>query len=179
MLLLAAGPLVAQGLIGGRPEIVALLARAGAEARGVRLLARLRRKYGDGPLLLRLPLRDQAIVLSPKHLRRVLAETPEPFAADSDEKRASLAHFQPEGVLISDGAERAERRRFNEAVLESICPVHSLAPMLSALVETELAPLRDGRLTWPGFRRAWYRIVREAVFGPSARDDEGLTDALE
>lgn len=180
MLLLAAGPLVAKGLIVRRPKIVGLLGRTGAEARGVRLLARLGRKYGDGPLLLRLPLREQAIVLAPKHLRRVLAGTPQPFAADSDEKRAALAHFQPEGVLISDGAARTERRRFNEAVLESACPVHSLAPAFTALVEAELAPLRAaGRLSWFEFRRAWYKMVRQAVFGPAARGDEALTDALE
>ena len=180
VLLLAAGPLVAKGLIVRRPKMVALLAASGAEGRGVRLLARLRRKYGDGPLLLRLPLRDQAIVLAPRHLRRILDGTPRPFAADSDEKRASLAHFQPEGVLISDGSERAERRRFNEAVLESACPVHSLAPAFGGLVEAELAPLRAaGRLSWPEFRRAWYRIVREALFGAAARDDEALTDDLD
>jgi cytochrome P450 len=180
ILLLAAGPLVAKGLIVRRPKIVGLLARTGAEARGVRLLARLRRKYGDGPLRLRLPLREQAILLAPKHLRRVLAETPQPFAADSDEKKAALAHFQPAGVLISDGAARAERRRFNEAVLESACPVHSLAPVLAGLVEAELAPFRAARqLSWPDFRRAWYRVVRQAVFGRPGRDDEALTDMLE
>jgi cytochrome P450 len=110
----------------------------------------------------------------------VLAETPEPFAADSSEKQAALAHFQPEGVLISHGAARAERRRFNEAVLETACPVHSFAPALTALVEAETASLRRmGSVSWPEFKRAWYRMVREAVFGTAARDDEALTDTLE
>jgi cytochrome P450 len=180
ILLLAAGPLVAKGLIVRRPKIVRLLARMGAEGAGVRLLARLRRKYGDGPLLLRLPLREQAVVLAPRDLRRILAGTPDPFAAASDEKEAALAHFQPDGVLISNGAERAERRRFNEEVLESACPVHSLAPAFGALVEAEAAPLRSaGPVTWPDFKRAWFRMVRQAVFGPAARDDEATTDMLE
>lgn len=180
ILLVAAGPLIAKGLIVRRPEIVHLLALGGAEGRGVRLLARMRRKYGDGPLLLRIPFREQAVVLAPKHLRRVLAETPEPFAADSSEKVASLAHFQPEGVLISHGTERAERRHFNEAVLESACPVHSLAPSLTAMIEAETAQLREkGSFSWPEFKRAWYRLVREAVFGPAERDDEALTDTLQ
>ncbi len=180
ILLVAAAPLIAKGLIVRRPKIVHLLALGGAEGRGVRLLARMRRKYGDGPLLLRIPFREQAVVLSPKHLRRVLAETPEPFASDSSEKVASLAHFQPEGVLISHGAERAERRRFNEAVLESACPVHSLASSLTAMVEAGAASLRDkGGSSWPEFKRAWYRTVREAVFGAAERDDEALTDTLQ
>jgi cytochrome P450 len=179
ILLLGAAPLVAKGPILRRPKVVHLLARSGAEGRGVRLLARLRRKYGDGPLLLRWPLREQAVVLAPKHLRRILAETPEPFAADSSEKKAALAYFQPEGVLISEGADRAERRRFNEQVLESACPVHSLAPSLTAFVEAETAPLRAASsLSWPGFTRAWYRMVRQAVFGAAERDDEALTDRL-
>jgi hypothetical protein len=39
----------------------------------------------------------------------VLDETPEPFAAATREKRGALEHFQPEGVLISRGAERMDR----------------------------------------------------------------------
>jgi cytochrome P450 len=180
ILLLAVGPLVAKGLIVRRPKVVALLARGGAEGRGVALLARLRARYGEGPLLLRLPLRPMALILSPRHLRRVLAQTPDPFAADSREKRASLVHFQPDGVLVSAGPERAERRAFNEAVLESFCPVHSLAPALTPLVEAEAATLlRGGALSWPDFKRAWFRLVREAVLGPDGRDEEALTDTLE
>jgi cytochrome P450 len=180
ILLVAAAPLIAKGLIVRRPKVVHLLALSAAERRGVLLLARMRRKYGDGPLLLRIPFREQAVVFAPRHLRRVLAETPEPFAADSSEKQAALAHFQPEGVLISHGAARTERRRFNEAVLESACPVHSLAPSLTALVEAETGPLRQRHsISWPEFKRAWYRMVREAVFGSTARDDEALTDTLE
>jgi cytochrome P450 len=180
ILLLAAGPLVAKGLILRRPLVVALLAGTGVERRGIALLARLRRKYGEGPLRLRLPRREQAVVLSPRHLRLILAETPEPFAADSDEKRAALAHFQPAGVLISSGTERAERRRFNEAALETGCPIHSLAAPLGDLVGAEAATLlRQPSLDWPGFRRAWYRMVRQALFGPAAGDEGKLTDTLD
>jgi cytochrome P450 len=180
ILLLAAGPLFAKGLLLRRPRVVGLLRRTGAEGRGVRLLARLRRKYGDGPLRLGLPVRDRALILAPGHLRRVLAGTPEPFAAASREKKAALAHFQPEGVLVSEGAERAERRRLNETALESACPIHSLAPDLVALVEAEAGALRaQAQLAWPEFRRAWFRMVRQAVFGPAAGDDQWLTDSLE
>lgn len=180
ILLFAAGPLFAKGLILRRPRIVAAAARSDAEGRGIRLLARLRLKYGEGPLRLGLPGREKAVVLSPRHLRRILSQTPEPFAADTDEKRAALAHFQPEGVLISSGPERAERRRFHESALETDCPVHSLAAPLSRLAEAEALSLpAGGEVGWLDFRRAWFRVVRQAVFGPSARDEESLTDALE
>ena len=180
ILLFAAGPLFAKGLILRRPRVVAAVARSDAEGRGVRLLARLRLKYGEGPLRLRLPGREKAVVLSPRQLRRILSHTPEPFAADSREKRAALAHFQPEGVLVSSGEARAERRRLNETALETGCPVHSLAGPLTRLAEGEAAALAGGdTLAWPQFRRAWSAMVRQAVFGPSARGSEDLTERLD
>jgi len=180
VLLFAAGPLFAKGLILRRRHIVGAVARSDAEGRGIRLLARLRLKYGEGPLRLRLPGRDKAVVLSPRHLRRILSQTPEPFAADTREKRAALAHFQPEGVLVSTGEERAERRRLNETALETGCPVHSLADPLIRIAQSEAGALAGGdALAWPEFRRAWSRLVRQAVFGPSARGSEGLTGKLD
>jgi len=180
VLLFAAGPLFAKGLILRRPRVVAAVARSDAEARGIRLLARLRLKYGEGPLRLRLPGRAKAVALSPRHLRRILAHTPEPFAADTREKRTALAHFQPEGVLVSTGADRAERRRLNETALETGCPVHSLAAPLTRLAQDEAGALAAGdTLGWPRFRQAWARLVRQAVFGPAARDSEDLTARLD
>jgi hypothetical protein len=55
----------------------------------------------------------------------------------SSEKRAALSHFQPKGVLISHGAERADRRRFNEEVLETDRPVHRLAEKFLTTVADE------------------------------------------
>jgi cytochrome P450 len=184
ILLLAIGPLVAKGIIVRRPKIVALLANTGGEEPGIRLLERLRRKYGGAPLRLKLPLRRQVVILSAGDLARVLAETPEPFASDSREKHSALAHFQPEGVLISTGEARAERRRFNERVLESACPIHSLGGSFAAIVRGEAERFlneagRRGAVDWPGFRGAWFRVVREVVFGASARGDVGLTSMLE
>lgn len=180
VLLFAAGPLFAKGLILRRPRTVAAIARSDAEGRGIRLLARLRLKYGEGPLRLRLPGREKAVILSPRHLRRVLSQTPEPFAADTREKRAALAHFQPKGVLVSSGAERAERRRLNETALETGCPVHSLAGPLTRLAQAEAGALAGAdALTWPEFRGAWSRLVRQAVFGASARDSQDLDKRLD
>jgi cytochrome P450 len=184
VLVRAIGPLVAKGLIIRRAKVVKSLARTGAEEDGIRLLARLRDKYRGGPLLLRLPFRRQALILSPEHLRRVLAETPEPFAARTAEKHAALAHFQPRGVLISRGADRSERRCFNERVLESGRPIHSLAPRLLPAVAAEAERLSGdalaaGSLDWKSFKAAWFRLVRQVVLGAAERDDEALTELLE
>jgi cytochrome P450 len=177
-------PLLAKGLLIRRPKVVAALAATGGEGSGIRLLARLRRKYGRGPLLLRFPFRPHLLILSGKDVQRILAETPQPFESDSREKHSALMHFQPEGVLISRGEERASRRRLNEQALETPCPVHSLAPELLTYLEGESGLLlRDaesqGQLAYEPFKKAWFRMVRQAVLGPATRDDETFTRTLE
>lgn len=183
-------PNVAKGPILRRPRAVAAAERLQLDRRGVRRLQRLRDRYGDGPLLLRgVPGREQGVVLDPATLRRVLDETPDPFAAASSEKRAALAHFQPGGVLATKGPERAERRRYNDAVLDSGCPRHALAGRFQPVVEEEANRLledarRAGRgasgeaLDWDAFAPAWWRAVRRVVLGDGARDDSSLTDML-
>jgi cytochrome P450 len=174
-------PTVAKGVILRRPKVVAMAERLQLDRKAVRCLQRLRRRYGDGPLLLRIPGRSQAVVLSPAHVRRVLDETPAPFAPASSEKQAALGHFQPHGVLVSNGALRAERRRMNEAVLQSDCPRHQLAARFAEIVDDEAGRLlaRSRRaLTWQAFTASWFCIVRRVVLGDAARDDTTLTDML-
>jgi cytochrome P450 len=176
---LVLGPVVAQGVIARRPRVVGLAARLGLDARGVRELQRLRERYGPGPVLLPVPGRPLAVVLTGQDARRVLDGTPEPFAADSKEKRGALRHMQPHGVLISPPALRADRRRFNEAVLDTGRPVHSCAASIVRVVREEAGPLAAaGALDWDGFATAWWRVVRRVVLGDAARDDHALTDDL-
>lgn len=176
-------PTVAQGPIIRRPKMIALADRLDLDRRAVRHMQRLRDAYGDGPLLLPNPFRPQALILSPDHVHRVLAESPEPFASASTEKRASLSHFQPKGSLISHGAERADRRRFNEAVLETERSAHRLGERFAHVVAEEAGPMlaearRRGVLDWDGFAAAWFRIVRRVVLGDAARDDHELTGMI-
>jgi cytochrome P450 len=173
-------PTLAKGPIIRRPRMVGVAERLDLVGRAVRRLQRLHEAYGDGPLMMRIPVRHQAVVLAPRHVHRVLAESPEPFSADSSEKHASLTHFQPEAVLISRGAERADRRRFNEAVLDMPRPMHRLAERFRAVIEEEADVLvaqagRRGALDWPVFSDAWFRVVRRVVLGDAARDDVAFT----
>src|SRR4051812_77432 len=177
------GPLVARGVIVRRPPVVGLFDRMDADRRAVRRMQRLRARYGEGPLLLAVPGRDIALVLDPAHVRRILAESPEPFATANREKVAALSHFQPHGVLISHGDERADRRRFNEDVLDYGRPVHRLAESLVAKLGEEADELlaqvtRSGRLTWDDYAIAWWRMVRRVTLGDRAREDHELTDML-
>ncbi|HEX4721872.1 MAG TPA: cytochrome P450 [Pseudonocardiaceae bacterium] len=171
-------PVVARGVIVRRPRVLALLERFDADRRAVRLLGRLAGRYGADPLLLRLPGRSVAVALDPADAQRVLAESPEPFAPATREKRASLAHFQPGGVLISRGRARDERRRFTEAVLETGHPTHHLAGQVREIVDEETRTLDTGTLGWDEFATMWWRIVRRLVLGDAARDDSEVTDLL-
>jgi cytochrome P450 len=177
-------PTVAKGVIIRRPKIVALAEWLDLDQRAVRRMQRIRNKYGTGPLLLRIPIRNQVVVLNPDHVHRVLNNSPEPFATASSEKRAALSHFQPEGVLISHGPERADRRRFNEQVLDTGEIMHRLTERFVSVVEEEAELLfgavrHRGLLTWDDFALTWFRVVRRVVFGDAARDDYELTELID
>lgn len=176
-------PLIGRGLIMRRPPVVNLAERLDLDRRAIRELQRLRRRYGPGPVLLRTPGRPFAMVLEPDDVHRVLAQSPEPFAAATVEKRSALKHFQPHGVLASDPPERTDRRRFNEEVLDSPRPVHGHADRFLGVVEDEVDQVaglaaRRGRLTWSDFIQGWFRAVRRVILGDAARADERLTARL-
>jgi cytochrome P450 len=169
-------PIVAQGPILRRPRMVALAERLDADRRAGRLMRGLRGKYGPDLLRLRVPGRSIAVVLSVADLRAVLLGSPEPYALANREKVAALTHFQPHGVLVSHGPVRAQRRRFNEEVLDTGAPVHRLGDAIAARIRAE-AVLPE-RLTWDAFTAMWWPIVRRVVLGDGARDDAELTGML-
>jgi len=175
-------PLAARGVLLRRPPVVALAERLDADRRAVRLLQRLRARYGPGPIRLRIPGRSVALVLSPEDVQRVLSRSPEPFAVANRDKRGALSHFQPHGVLVSHGQLRADRRQVNEAVLDSHRPVHRLAEAIAAKVLEETRPFlteaASRSLGWDEFAVAWWRVVRRVVLGDAARNDHALTDLL-
>src|SRR3954452_18304586 len=76
------GPTVAKGPIIRRHAMVALAERLALDRRAIRRMQRLRDRYGPGPVMLRVPGQPRAVVLSPDHVRRVLQQTPQPFATD-------------------------------------------------------------------------------------------------
>ncbi len=173
-------PTLAGGVLKRRPRVMALADRLQLDRVAVRTLRRLRARYGTGPVLLRVPGRRIAVLLDPDDVSRVLKATPAPFSPAAWEKRKALGHFQPHAVLASPMPERAPRRRYNEAVLETSRAEHSLAEQVHSLVREETRQLLadTAELDWSGFQQAWWRIVRRLVLGDSARDDTEITDAL-
>ncbi len=158
--------------------------RLDADSKAVAEMQRLRQKYGPDPVLLNLAGRRFALLLDPADVHRVLDESPDPFTPASLEKRGALGHFQPEGVLVSDPKDRAQRRPFNEKVLKPGEQVHPqtgshMAQIVSEEVDALLGHVDfEGMLDWPVYVRMWQRLVRRVVLGNSARDDEQVTDDL-
>lgn len=179
-------PTVAKGVIIRRRRAEALAQRFDLDRHAVKLMQKLRRKYGPGPLRLAIPFRPHVLLLDAADVEAVLAHTPVPYAADTWEKRAALSHFEPGNVLISDPARRASLRPFHEKALATASPVHPLGQRFDSVIREEMAAMLDcqkeglfGCLGWEGFSAAWYRIVRRITLGDSGRDDEGLTRRLD
>jgi cytochrome P450 len=174
-------PLLARGLIVRRPPVVAAAERFDLDRRAVERLQAIHRRYGSGPVRLRLPGRTIAVILEPEDATRVLRDSPHPFTPASLEKQHALGQFQPEGVLVSHGKERDERRRFNEAVLDEDRPIHRQGDHMLRVVDDEVASLLErvgDTLPWEPFAATWMRGVRRIVLGDGAADDHELTDRL-
>ncbi len=174
-------PTLAGGVIKRRPLLMGLAGRLGADERAVREIARLADRYGEGPVLLRVPgNREVAVVLSPDHVGAVLDATPDPFTPASTDKVGALKHFQPHAVLITrDESLRAKRRAANERALETDRPLHHLAEPIHRIITEEAATLTRRTLDWDTFDTTWQRVARRIVLGDAARDDERLTALLD
>ncbi|WP_433166933.1 cytochrome P450 [Kribbella sp. CA-247076] len=170
-------PVVAQGAIMRRPAASRAADLLHADDRALRRVRAFRQRYGEGPLLIRLPGRTIALVLDPDHVHRILHETPDPFSAATSDKVGALNHFQPHAVLATDPPLRAPRRELNEDALDTHRPVHRYADQMVAAITQELHP--SGTLGWTDFRKLWSRVVRRIVLGDKARDDTELTRLLD
>ena len=176
-------PSIAAGPIARRRHVVGLLDRWAADARGVRRLQGLRRRFGSGPVDLVIPGRRIVVPLDPTDVAGVLEQSPYPFDPASWEKRQALAQFQPHAVLISRGDIRAKRRRVNEAALDTGSELHRLADAFQNIVSEQGCQFADQAIESRGFDSAqfivaWWRLVRRLVLGAEARDDETVTDDL-
>ncbi|MBV9761954.1 MAG: cytochrome P450 [Acidobacteriaceae bacterium] len=176
-------PTLAKGIIMRRPFVMRVAERFQFDRRAIRRMQTIRAEYGAGPLLLRIPGRDLALILDPQQVRRVLENSPYPFATATKEKRAALAHFEPKTALISTGPERQERRRYNETVLESDRKIHDQAAAFLWIIHAEAERLcwsarKVGELNWTLFSEAWFRVVRRVVFGDAASDDDLLSSMM-
>ncbi|MDA2892342.1 cytochrome P450 [Mycolicibacterium sp. BiH015] len=176
-------PSIAAGVLARRRRVVGLLDRVDADARGVKRVQELRRRFGAGPVVLTIPGRKVVVPLDPADVADVLDHSPYPFDPASWEKTHALQQFQPNAVLISRGDIREKRRRVNEAALDTGAELHRLAEAFQLAVNEECArfaadALRTGGFDSAQFVVAWWRLARRLVLGADAADDESVTDDL-
>ena len=177
------GASIAAGVIARRRPVVGLLERIQADKRAITRMRRLREQFGGKPVELVLPGRRIVVLTEPSDVGHVLAESPAPFHPASWEKRHALAKFQPHGVLISRGPIRAQRRKLNEAALDSAAPLHHLSADFARVIEEEARTfaaqvVARGVLDAAEFTVWWWQLVRRIVLGDAARDDDSVTDDL-
>lgn len=173
-------PNALQGLFKRRPGPVAAATKVDLDGRAIRLVAKLRKKHGPGPVWVRVMTDKALLCLDTADVARTLDGSPHPFASDPAAKRKGMSHFQPDALTLSRGELWADRRAFAEAVLESPAEVHTLAPQIQAVVGEEIDALLEGleALEFDAWHAAFRRIVRRVVLGDAAADDEELTTLL-
>lgn len=176
-------PLVAQGAIIRRPRATAWAERHQADRTARTVLSGLRERHYRAPLAFGVGPRRFVVVTEREDVRRLLEDSPEPFSPATKEKRGALAHFQPEGVLISTTTERWHRRPFNEHALQMDQPVHDDGAAFVDAVRRGVVDLTreldsTGRFDAYAFHEAWWGIVLEVVLGTKARGDRELVAIL-
>lgn len=133
---------------------------------GLRFFSALRQKYKSDYLYLYMLNNKSLLVLDRAGIRHVLDNSPAIYA-DGKLKRKGMSHFQPHALTISRGEEWAERRKFNEAVLNTGHYVHAYADSFLETIQQELAApeLSSSDLQWDDFAALFERITAQILFG--------------
>ena len=144
----------------------------------VTTITRLSERHGGHSLLLRGVLGETLLILTTEDARRVLNSPVELFSLDAREKQRALEPVAPDALNASPPALHAQRRPFNEGVLDYGHEPHRLAERFLAIVGEEITAMLgtvkvlDYERSLGGFRR----ISRRCLFGESAADDTELSD---
>jgi cytochrome P450 len=151
-----------------------------SDAHVVKLCQQLRSKYRSDLIYIRMIGGKSLLVFSESGIRRVLNNSPSIYG-DADLKAKGMSHFQPNALTISQGEEWKDRRRFNEAVLNSDRGVHEYADAFLEVIKKEVVFSLDriGKyFGWEDFDRLFKRIVLQIIFGTGAGSDSELPDRL-
>jgi len=173
-------PYFLQGIFTKNKFWVSILTRIHPDYAAVKFIQHLRSKYRTRYLYLYMLRNRSLLVLDTDGIKRVLDYSPAIYAA-AELKERGMSHFQPGAVTISEGDDWQERRRFNEAVLESSAHVHSYADHFLNIISKEVISITNSgrRLYWSHFDRLFKTITLQVIFGTLAKSDAGLTDRLE
>jgi cytochrome P450 len=151
-----------------------------SDGRVVKLTSRLRTKYKSEFIYLRGIGGKSLLVLNREGIRRILDNSPMIYA-DPELKTKGMSHFQPNALTISRGDEWQDRRRFNEAVLNSLQLSHEHRDAFLQIIKQEVELLLGeaiSQIEWACFDRLFKRITLRIIFGASAADHSDLLEKL-
>jgi cytochrome P450 len=146
--------------------------------RGVATVERLTERYAGRPVMLRSVGGQTLLVLAAGDVRQVLESPVSVYAMNANEKRRLFSEFAPDVLNCSPPDLHAQRRPFNEAVLDYGHEPHRLAERFLRVVHEEVtAMLADGGvLDYERSLAAFRRISRRCALGDAAADDTELSD---
>lgn len=173
-------PNLLQGLFSRRRRLVGVFTRAGVDGRVVRFCHRLQEKYASPALYLRVGTKRGLLLFDRDAIRHVLEHSPSIYGPPAPKVRG-MEHFQPGALTLSRGDEWRDRRRFNEAVLNTGAAVHRLGGGFLEIARAEVEATRADvgeELAWPAFADLFARLTRQVIFGRGARGETELTDHL-
>src|SRR5207344_1657695 len=131
-------PSLLRGALIPQPFWTELATRLDTGRWAVATVERLSGRHGDRSLLIHGVLGDTLLILTTEDVRRVLDSPVEVFALDAREKQRALAPFAPDALNASAPTLHAQRRTFNEAVLDYGHEPHRLAERFLAVVGEEI-----------------------------------------
>ena len=145
---------------------------------GVATVERLTERYAGRPVMLGGVGGQTLLVLAAGDVRRVLESPVAVYGMNVAEKRRLFALFAPDALNGSPPDLRAERRPFNEAVLDYGHEPHRFAERFLRVVHEEVeAMLADaGVLDYERSLAAFRRISRRCALGDAAADDTELSE---
>jgi len=146
--------------------------------RSVATVERLTRRYAGRPVMLRGINGQTLLVLAADDVRRVLESPVDVYGMNAGEKRRLFAEFAPDVLNGSPPELHAERRPFNEAVLNYGHEPHQFAERFLRVAHEEIAAMLadDGVLDFERSLAAFRRINRRCAFGDAAADDTAFSD---
>lgn len=171
-------PNVAQGLFRRRGPAVKAATLGDVDGKSTGLLAGMSRRYGGGPVWVRMGLDEALLLLDPADIARVLEGSTDDYAGDPEAKRKGMGHFQPDALTISRGEQWRSRRRFTDAVLTSAEKLTDRVVDVTVDEVRQLLADTGGSLSFEPWNKAFQRITRRVVLGDAAAGDWALTDTL-
>ena len=146
--------------------------------RGVATVERLTERYAGRPVMLRSVGGQTLLVLAADDVRRVLESPVSVYGMNAGEKQRLFSPFAPDALNGSPPDLHAQRRPFNEAVLDYGHEPHRLAERFLRVVHEEVAAmLADAEvLDYERSLAAFRRIARRCALGDAAADDTELSE---